>query len=46
VAYRDAFERDHPGVPAFKSANDLMQVKGIGPGVASNMEPFLIFPKE
>ena len=43
VAYRETFARQHPGVPPFKSANDLMRVKGIGPGISSNMEPYLFF---
>jgi hypothetical protein len=44
VEYRETFASQHPGVPAFNSAQDLMMIKGIGPGTASNMEPFLIFP--
>jgi DNA uptake protein ComE-like DNA-binding protein len=43
VDYRENFTRQHPGVAAFKSADDLMRVKGIGPGVSSNMSPYLIF---
>ena len=43
VAYRDVFTIQHPGIPPFKSTSDLMHVKGIGPGISSNMEPYLQF---
>lgn len=44
VAYRQAVARLHPNDIVFNEANDLKQVKGIGPGIVANIEPFLVFP--
>lgn len=44
VDYRQAFARLHPDQIVFGEAGDLQQVKGIGPGIVANIEPFLIFP--
>jgi hypothetical protein len=45
VAYRENFSRHYPGLTCFKRSDDLMRVKGIGPGIAADLEPFLIFSK-
>ncbi|MGD1277066.1 MAG: helix-hairpin-helix domain-containing protein [Tepidisphaeraceae bacterium] len=37
------FRRTHPG-KMFAQPHDLEQVSGIGPAIAENMEPYLIFP--
>jgi DNA uptake protein ComE-like DNA-binding protein len=43
AAFRDTFLRAHPGARPFHSAEDLMLVKGIGPGISSNCAPYLMF---
>ncbi|HUB27276.1 MAG TPA: helix-hairpin-helix domain-containing protein [Tepidisphaeraceae bacterium] len=43
IAYRDDFVSRHPGALAFRQADDLMMVKGIGPATMEKMEPYLIF---
>jgi DNA uptake protein ComE-like DNA-binding protein len=45
VAFRETFIRQHPGQHPFNSADDLMQIKGIGPGVSSDISPYLYFPQ-
>jgi DNA uptake protein ComE-like DNA-binding protein len=45
VSYRETFAGQHPGVVPFKRSADLMRVKGIGPSMAADLEPFLIFGK-
>ena len=46
VEYRQNFATQHrPACRRSNSAQDLMMIKGIGPGTASNMEPYLIFPQ-
>jgi hypothetical protein len=44
VAYREQFNREHPGETVFKSSSDLTKVRGIGPAIASQMMPHLRFP--
>jgi hypothetical protein len=34
------------GVPAFRSAEDLMRIRGIGPNIVNHLRPHLIFPDE
>jgi competence ComEA-like helix-hairpin-helix protein len=45
VAFREKWQAQHPQDPAFRGPEDLRQVKGIGPATASNLKPYLIFPK-
>lgn len=44
VAYRDGFQKDHPGQPAFATLKDLQEVRGIGPATAAQLEQFLSLP--
>jgi DNA uptake protein ComE-like DNA-binding protein len=46
IEYRETFAKHHRGVAAFTSPQDLMAIKGIGPGTVSNIEPFLIFTEK
>ena len=43
ISYREQFRQNHPGESAFRSCNDLDNVKGIGPVTISNMCKFLKF---
>jgi DNA uptake protein ComE-like DNA-binding protein len=43
VAYREEFHQKHPNEPAFKSVDDLMQLKGFGAATAANAAPYLRF---
>ena len=42
VAYRERLRRD--GRIAFRTADDLLRVNGIGLSIARQLEPFLAFP--
>jgi len=43
IAYRENFgEKEHKG-PAFRDANDLRQVRGIGPKTVENLSEWLMF---
>lgn len=44
VEYRRSYVARHPGHRAFVQTQDLEHVSGIGPAIAENMEPYLIFP--
>jgi competence protein ComEA len=44
IAYRNQVQATHPDRPAFGSAEDLAQVKGIGPATVENLRPYLMFP--
>jgi hypothetical protein len=44
VAYREQFVADHPGRVAFRSAADLLPIKGFGGAIVSSIEPYLLFP--
>jgi hypothetical protein len=44
VAFREAFERRHPGRRAFTRAEDLLKVRGIGYATMVQLAPHLIFP--
>ena len=46
VAYRDQFVSTHPGQLAFRKAEDLMNIKGIGPATVEAMTPYLVFRTE
>ena len=45
VEYRDQFTNkgNHPDLPAFKTADDLQNIKGIGPKTAEQLSKHLIF---
>jgi competence protein ComEA len=43
ISYREQFRQNHPGESAFRSCNDLDNVKGIGPVTISNMCKYLKF---
>jgi DNA uptake protein ComE-like DNA-binding protein len=44
VAFREAWQGEHPGEVAFGKLEDLMRVKGIGRATIATLEPYLIFP--
>ena len=46
VEYRDGVRARDPAAVVFRSANDLMRVRGIGRATADNLKPYLIFPGE
>jgi competence protein ComEA len=43
VAYRNAFEKSHPGGRAFERIEDLMKVKGIGRAIGEKLAGHLTF---
>ena len=43
VAYRENFKRQQPTRPAFETASDLQEVKGIGPKTVENISEWLKF---
>lgn len=45
VDFRTQFQSDHPGEAAFKTLDDLMQIKGIGPATVENLSPYLRLPE-
>jgi hypothetical protein len=45
VTYREKWQHDHPGMPAFAGTQDLRNIRGIGPATVSNMTPYLYFPE-
>ena len=44
IAYRDRYQRDHPGEIAFKRPDDLLKIKGIGQAMVQTFSPHLTFP--
>src|SRR5687767_1532897 len=44
IAYREGFVARKPYRPAFERAQDLMEVKGIGPALLETLRPHLEFP--
>src|SRR5205823_14432414 len=44
VAYRDQFRADRRGEIAFKKAEDLLVVRGIGVAMLTTIRPHLMFP--
>jgi hypothetical protein len=44
VAFREAWQGEHPGEVVFQKLEDLMRVKGIGKGTIGTLEPYLAFP--
>jgi len=44
VAYREEFVRAGRGAVAFRSAEDLLKIKGIGVSMVENLSPYLKFP--
>jgi DNA uptake protein ComE-like DNA-binding protein len=45
VAFREAYAAQHPGRPAFRRADDLQLVRGIGPAISDTLRPYWIFPE-
>jgi hypothetical protein len=45
VAYRQRFTRDNPGQPAFARLEDLYRIRGFGPAIVAQLQPYLIFPR-
>lgn len=45
VAFREAYAAQHAGRPAFRRADDLQLVRGIGPAISETLRPYLIFPQ-
>ena len=43
VAFRERYEREHGGAPAFAAPDDLMRVRGIGPTMVEQLAPYLLF---
>jgi DNA uptake protein ComE-like DNA-binding protein len=46
VAYRERIRSAMPPAIAFKSATDLLHIRGIGAATIENIRPYLIFPIE
>ena len=44
VDYRTTYVARHAGRPAFRSARDLLPIKGVGVATVQNLEPYLTFP--
>jgi len=44
VEYRRSYVAAHPGHRAFAQTQDLERISGIGPAIAENMSPYLLFP--
>ena len=44
VAFRERYQREHPGDAAFKRVEDLLQIKGIGAAMVQTLGPHLMFP--
>jgi DNA uptake protein ComE-like DNA-binding protein len=44
VNYREQFVAAHPGALAFTTREDLMNIRGIGVGIMSQIAPFMKFP--
>ena len=44
VDYRAAHAARHRGRPVFRTARDLLPIKGIGVSTVNNLEPYLTFP--
>lgn len=44
VAHREKYAADHPGGVAFKRAEDLLLIKGIGVAMLETLRPHLMFP--
>jgi competence ComEA-like helix-hairpin-helix protein len=45
IAYREQFQKDHPGDIPFKQIEDLENIKGIGIATVETLQPYLLFPK-
>lgn len=44
VQFRNQYVAEHPGRPAFRKLSDLERIRGIGPGISDDMEPYVKFP--
>jgi hypothetical protein len=45
VTYREQYAAEHPGKLAYEKPTDLLHIRGIGPAMLEQIEPYLIFPK-
>jgi DNA uptake protein ComE-like DNA-binding protein len=45
VTYREQYVAEHPGKLAFEKPNDLLHIRGIGPAMLEQIQPYLIFSK-
>jgi hypothetical protein len=43
VAFRESYLSANPGRQAFQQPQDLLRIKGIGPAMLAQIEPYLIF---
>ncbi|HWP40045.1 MAG TPA: helix-hairpin-helix domain-containing protein [Tepidisphaeraceae bacterium] len=43
VAFRESYLAANPGSQAFQQPQDLLRIKGIGPAMLAQIEPYLIF---
>lgn len=46
VAYRERFAAEHPGALPFAQPSDLLNIRGIGPAMLSQIEPYLNIPPD
>lgn len=46
VTYRERYVMEHPGMVAFSKPSDLLAIRGIGTAMLTQIQPFLIFPKQ
>lgn len=46
VEEREAFLAAHPDQMPYTHLDDLLRVKGIGPAMLENLEPYLVFPAQ
>ncbi len=44
IRYREKYVAGHPGQVAFKQANDLLLIRGIGQTTVMQLSPYLVFP--
>jgi competence protein ComEA len=43
IAYRQSYAAAHPGRAAFERAEDLRNIKGIGPATIEKLAPYMAF---
>lgn len=46
VRFRESARSANPSTIVFRSPDDLMQVRDIGPATAQNLKPYLLFPPD
>jgi DNA uptake protein ComE-like DNA-binding protein len=44
IQFRNQYVAQHPGRLTFRKLSDLERIRGIGPGITDDMEPYLKFP--